>query len=115
MTEKASERPVEGWLKIRFLTAALLMILSLTAYAREIANIGHSFGPQNQFTSSCTPQHNRANFEGDCKADISVFDRSTGDWNSVNSSNQQYVSFSFGQSGDIPTPGEALPKKSVNC
>ncbi|HEX8185251.1 MAG TPA: VCBS repeat-containing protein, partial [Blastocatellia bacterium] len=106
VNDKSSKRPVLGRFKTWFMMTALLMSLSLPAYSRVIAATGHFFSPQSQFASSCTPQHNRANFDGDCKTDISVFDRSTGAWNSVNSSNQQYVSFSFGQSGDIPTPGD---------
>lgn len=49
---------------------------------------------------------NRADFDGDNKTDISVFKQDTGEWISRNSSNGQDVSFYFGQSGDILTPGD---------
>lgn len=49
---------------------------------------------------------NRADFDGDNKTDVSVFNQGTGVWTSRNSSNGQDVSFQFGQSGDISTPGD---------
>jgi hypothetical protein len=52
------------------------------------------------------PRDNRANFDGDCRTDISVFKDSTGLWASLNSSNGVTVSYSFGTAGDIPTPGD---------
>jgi subtilisin family serine protease len=50
----------------------------------------------------------RADFDGDQRTDISVFHRGTGQWLSRNSSNGVDVSYSpsFGQSGDIATPGD---------
>ena len=52
------------------------------------------------------PRDKRADFDGDNKTDISVFNQDTGLWTSRNSSNGQDVAFYFGQSGDIPTPGD---------
>lgn len=49
---------------------------------------------------------NRADFDGNYKTDISVFNQNTGEWRSRNISNNQDVSFYFGQSGDIPTTGD---------
>jgi subtilisin family serine protease len=50
---------------------------------------------------------NRADFDGDYKTDISILNPGTPYyWTSLNSSNGQYVSFSFGQSGDIAVPGD---------
>jgi hypothetical protein len=48
----------------------------------------------------------RADFDGDHKTDISVFNQDTGLWSSLNSSDGQPVYFSFGLSGDIITPGD---------
>lgn len=47
---------------------------------------------------------NRANFDGDCKTDLSVYD--AGIWRSLNSSNNQYVTYQFGLSDDVITPGD---------
>jgi hypothetical protein len=52
------------------------------------------------------PRDNRANFDGDCKTDVSDFDRGSGMWHSLNSSNGQEVFFQFGQSADVLTPGD---------
>lgn len=85
------------------------MTLLSAANAHGIATTtGSSFSPQNQLISSCTPQHKRADFDGDCKTDISVFNQSAGYWNyyTSSSSNVNRVSFQFGQSGDIATPGD---------
>jgi subtilisin family serine protease len=50
---------------------------------------------------------NRADFDGDYKTDISILNPGTPYyWTSLNSSNGQYVSFSFGQTGDIAMPGD---------
>jgi hypothetical protein len=52
------------------------------------------------------PRDNRANFDGDCKTDVSDFDRGSGLWHSLNSTNGQEVFFYFGQSADVLTPGD---------
>lgn len=52
------------------------------------------------------PRDNRANFDGDCKTDVSDFDRGSGLWRSQNSSDGQEVFFYFGQSADVLTPGD---------
>ncbi len=71
---------------------------------------GYFFSPQNIITEGGSvnftryPRDNRANFDGDCKTDISVFN--DGIWNSVNSSNGVFVSFSFGLADDVITPGD---------
>ena len=52
------------------------------------------------------PRDNRANFDGDCKTDVSDFNRGSGVWHSLNSTNGQEVSFQFGQSADVLTPGD---------
>jgi putative transposon-encoded protein len=74
---------------------------------------GYFFSPQSQqasgfgFTNFTRyPRDNRANFDGDCKTDLSIFTLNTGVWSSVNSSNSQYVTFQFGQSTDILVPGD---------
>jgi FG-GAP-like repeat len=75
-----------------------------------VPTTGYFFSPQNGgpinavFTRYL--RDNRANFDGDCRTDVSVFARSTGVWTSQNSSNGQIVSYSFGQNGDIATPGD---------
>jgi subtilisin family serine protease len=52
------------------------------------------------------PGDNRADFDGDFKSDVSVFNRTTGLWSSLNSSNGSVVNVYFGTSGDIATPGD---------
>lgn len=52
------------------------------------------------------PRDNRANFDGDCKTDVSVFNRSTGDWTSRNSSDGVTILFHHGTTGDIAAPGD---------
>jgi hypothetical protein len=52
------------------------------------------------------PRDNRANFDGDCKTDVSEFNRGSGLWRSLNSTNGQEVTFAFGQSADVLTPGD---------
>lgn len=52
------------------------------------------------------PRDNRADFDGDCKTDVSDFDRGSGMWHSLNSSDGQEVFFQLGQSADVLTPGD---------
>jgi hypothetical protein len=81
-----------------------------TYTATPIATTGYFFSPQSTDANPASfiryRRDNRANFDGDCRTDVSVFDRATGVWTSLNSSNNQTVSYSFGQSGDIATPGD---------
>ncbi len=75
---------------------------------------GYFFSPQSVTVSNTNlavnftryRRDNRANFDGDCRTDISVFNRGSGEWRSLNSSNGALVSFFFGQSADILTPGD---------
>ncbi len=71
------------------------------------------FSPESQITDGLGaadftryPRDNRANFDGDCRTDISDFNRGSGMWHSLNSSNGQEVFFQFGQSADVLTPGD---------
>ena len=52
------------------------------------------------------PRDNRANFDGDCRTDLSTFRPNNGVWYSINSSNLQHVTGQFGLSTDIPAPGD---------
>jgi hypothetical protein len=78
--------------------------------ATPISTTGYFFAPQSTTANPASftryPRDNRANFDGDCRTDVSTFNRSTGQWLTRNSSNGQVVSFFFGQSGDIATPGD---------
>jgi hypothetical protein len=47
-----------------------------------------------------------ASFDGDGKADISVFRPSNNNWYSLNSTNGNFVQSAFGLAGDIITPGD---------
>jgi hypothetical protein len=75
-----------------------------------VPTTGYFFSPQNGGPINAVftryRRDNRANFDGDCRTDIAVFNRSTGVWTSRNSSNGVDVSYTFGLSGDIPTPGD---------
>jgi len=73
----------------------------------------HFFSPQSQGSNGEVdanftryPRDNRANFDGDCKTDVSDFNRSSGLWHSLNSSNGQHVFFGFGLPADVITPGD---------
>ena len=74
--------------------------------------VGFFYSPRNIVTegggASFTRyrRDNRANFDGDCRTDISNFHRGTGEWRSINSSDGQTVSFFFGTTADIATPGD---------
>jgi hypothetical protein len=94
MDQKLSARPAARRLYLWLLAVALFAALSPAAQAQQ------------SFVANCNPRHNRADFDGDCKTDISVFNRGTRDWISLNSSNGGYVSVKFGQSGDIIAPGD---------
>lgn len=69
-----------------------------------------SFGSPNRllysFVATLGNPDRRADFDGDSRTDISVFNENTGFWDSLNSSNGQPVSFYFGQASDIITPGD---------
>jgi hypothetical protein len=89
-------------LPLWLLAAILLTALPLAAQAQDGGGTPNSF-------LTCNARQNRADFDGDCKTDISTFNRSTGEWKSLNSSSPngtQIVSVMWGQSGDIPTPGD---------
>jgi hypothetical protein len=73
----------------------------------------HFFSPRSQQSEgdgatdfTRYPRDNRANFDGDCRTDVSDFDRGSGLWHSLNSTNGQEVFFYFGQSADVLTPGD---------
>ncbi len=77
--------------------------------ATPIATTGFFFSPRsggNNATFTRYRRDNRANFDGDCRTDISVFKASTGFWTSLNSSNGVVVNYQFGTAGDIATPGD---------
>jgi hypothetical protein len=78
--------------------------------ATPISTTGYFYTPQSSTDNPANftryLRDNRANFDGDCRTDISTFNRGSGEWRSINSSNGQLVSFGFGQSADIATPGD---------
>jgi hypothetical protein len=94
MNQILTTRPATRRLYLWLLAIALFPALSPAAQAQQ------------SFVATCNVRHNRADFDGDCKTDISTFNRSTGDWNVLNSTNNQVPSTHWGQSGDIPTPGD---------
>jgi FG-GAP-like repeat/FG-GAP repeat len=73
----------------------------------------HFFSPRSQVNNGEEPSNftryprdNRANFDGDCKTDVSDFNRSNGVWHSLSSLNGQHVYFGFGLPADVITPGD---------
>lgn len=52
------------------------------------------------------PRDNRSNFDGDCKTDVADFNRGSGVWRSQNSTDLQIITFGFGTTGDVLTPGD---------
>lgn len=77
--------------------------------ATPIPTTGFFFSPQsggNNATFTRYLRDNRANFDGDCRTDVSVFTVHTGVWTSLNSSNGAVVNYQFGTTGDIVTPGD---------
>lgn len=89
-------------------------LMPLDTYSvTPLPTTGYFFSPQSRFTGSTNAANftryrrdNRANFDGDCRTDISVFKASTGVWTSLNSSNGVVVNYQFGTAGDIATPGD---------
>jgi hypothetical protein len=51
-----------------------------------------------------------ADFDGDGKADVTVFRPSTNVWYRVNSSNGEFSARVFGQNGDKPSPVSVQPQ-----
>jgi hypothetical protein len=47
-----------------------------------------------------------ADFDGDSKADLSIFRPSTGQWWILQSSNGSLLAITFGQNGDSPVPAD---------
>jgi hypothetical protein len=89
--------------------------LELGSYTvTPVPPVGYFFTPQqivvfgSNLSANFTryPRDNRANFDGDCKTDVSVFNRTTGDWTSRNSSDGVTVIHHHGTTGDIATPGD---------
>ena len=74
-TRQATRRP-----RLWLLAAALFAALPPAAQAQQ------------SLVATCAVRHNRADFDGDCKTDISTFDRGTGYWSVLNSTNNQIVS-----------------------
>lgn len=62
-----------------------------------------SDGPVAGFT---VPKNKNADFDGDQKADLSVFRPDTGVWYALRSSNGAFSAIAFGLATDIPTPGD---------
>ncbi|MGB9179180.1 MAG: FG-GAP-like repeat-containing protein, partial [Pyrinomonadaceae bacterium] len=85
-----------------------------TYVVTPLATTGYFFSPQNIVNTGGAAnftryrRDNRANFDGDCRTDASIynFNHNTGVWNYLGSSNGLTVSFSFGLTGDILTPGD---------
>jgi hypothetical protein len=78
--------------------------------ATPFDSTGYFYAPQSSTNNPASftryPRDNRANFDGDCRTDVSTYNRGSGEWRTRNSSNGQVVSFFFGQSADIATPGD---------
>ena len=77
MYENNPMRSAPGRLNLWLLTVALFAALPPAAQSQQ------------SLVATCGVRHNRAGFDGDCKTDISTFDRSTGYWTTENSSNNQ--------------------------
>lgn len=79
-----------------------------------IPTTGYFFSPQQIVVAGSNlsanfkryPRDNRANFDGDCKTDVSIYDQSAGNWTYLSSVNGQTVPAHFGLNGDIMTPGD---------
>ena len=89
------------------------LLLPSTYNVTPTPNGRYFFSPRSQQTEGDEPinfirypRDNRANFDGDCKTDVSDFNRGSGLWHSLNSSNGQEVFFGFGLSADVLTPGD---------
>lgn len=78
------------------------------------AATGFFFSPRNRETFFGTTganfsryrRDNRANFDGDCRTDISTFHRGNGQWRFIRSSDNQLDGFTLGVSGEIAAPGD---------
>ena len=57
-------------------------------------------------TTLSGPHEARSDYDGDGKADVTVFDPSTGKWSILKSSTDAALAIKLGASGDLPVPGD---------
>jgi subtilisin family serine protease len=99
---------VAQYLQVNRAASPADVAFAITSNATVGAVINPGSGSPNLllYTRFLAPGDNRADFDGDFKTDVSVFNRSTGLWSRLNSSDGQAVHSSFGLSGDIAVAGD---------